>query len=189
MGWGIKYSINTKSSHVCIFCDWQDPRNNRLFQWNDVKLSMGLIQLAFPLSSEPALGPYKLMVEKSFMEIAQHPFDVEEYGKKDEAYLWILSRIGYLIVFLSISLYECFHKWNRRDIYGSSTAFLEWTCDHKRDSSCVEQGSWISEYWLSTMFLKSTSFKICKLNSQDSPASTWNYARQLLAHWVIVSTE
>ncbi|KAM3848321.1 alpha-2-macroglobulin-like [Vipera latastei] len=57
----------------------QDPRKNRLFQWNDVKLNMGLSQLSFPLSSEPALGTYKLVVEKSSRKIAEHLFDVEEY--------------------------------------------------------------------------------------------------------------
>ncbi|XP_026545497.1 alpha-2-macroglobulin-like [Notechis scutatus] len=57
----------------------QDPKKNRLFQWNDVKLSMGLTQLSFPLSSEPALGTYKLVVEKSSRKIAEHTFYVEEY--------------------------------------------------------------------------------------------------------------
>ncbi|KAG8127376.1 hypothetical protein E2320_014328, partial [Naja naja] len=56
-----------------------DPKKNRLFQWNDVKLSMGLTQLSFPLSSEPALGTYKLVVEKSSRKIAEHTFYVEEY--------------------------------------------------------------------------------------------------------------
>ncbi|XP_058025716.1 alpha-2-macroglobulin-like [Ahaetulla prasina] len=57
----------------------QNPRKNRLFQWNDVKLSMGLIQLSFPLSSEPALGTYKLVVEQSSRKITEHTFYVEEY--------------------------------------------------------------------------------------------------------------
>ncbi|KAK9405414.1 alpha-2-macroglobulin-like [Crotalus adamanteus] len=57
----------------------QDPRKNRLFQWNDVKLNMGLTQLSFPLSSEPALGTYKLVIEKSSRKIAGHTFHVEEY--------------------------------------------------------------------------------------------------------------
>ncbi|KAL7986542.1 hypothetical protein Chor_011708, partial [Crotalus horridus] len=56
-----------------------DPRKNRLFQWNDVKLNMGLTQLSFPLSSEPALGTYKLVIEKSSRKIAGHTFHVEEY--------------------------------------------------------------------------------------------------------------
>uniref|UniRef100_A0A8C5WW96 Macroglobulin domain-containing protein n=1 Tax=Laticauda laticaudata TaxID=8630 RepID=A0A8C5WW96_LATLA len=42
-------------------------------------LSMGLTQLSFPLSSEPALGTYKLVVEKSSRKIAEHTFYVEEY--------------------------------------------------------------------------------------------------------------
>ncbi|XP_032065553.1 alpha-2-macroglobulin-like [Thamnophis elegans] len=67
--------INKKIPLIYI----QDPRNNRVFQWNDVQLSMGLTQLAFPLSSEPALGTYKLMVEKSSTDITRHPFSVEEY--------------------------------------------------------------------------------------------------------------
>ncbi|XP_070792387.1 alpha-2-macroglobulin-like [Pituophis catenifer annectens] len=57
----------------------EDSKKNRLFQWNDVKLSMGLTQLSFPLSSEPALGTYKLVVEKSSGNSDEHTFHVEEY--------------------------------------------------------------------------------------------------------------
>ncbi|KAM6472166.1 alpha-2-macroglobulin-like [Liasis olivaceus] len=57
----------------------QDPRRNRLFQWNNVDLNVGLTQLSFPLSSEPTLGTYKLVVEKSSGSTIEHKFDVEEY--------------------------------------------------------------------------------------------------------------
>ncbi|XP_070593069.1 alpha-2-macroglobulin-like [Erythrolamprus reginae] len=57
----------------------EDPKRNRLFQWNDVKLNVGFIQLSFPLSSEPALGTYILVIEKPFSDIVLRTFDVQEY--------------------------------------------------------------------------------------------------------------
>ncbi|XP_026577188.1 alpha-2-macroglobulin-like [Pseudonaja textilis] len=57
----------------------QDPKRNRLFQWRDVDLKGGLVQLEFPLASEPALGTYKVVVQKDSESNVQHSFTVEEY--------------------------------------------------------------------------------------------------------------
>ncbi|XP_063152035.1 alpha-2-macroglobulin-like [Candoia aspera] len=57
----------------------QDPKRNRLFQWNNFDLEKGITQLSFPLSSEPALGTYKLVVEESSENIIERKFDVDEY--------------------------------------------------------------------------------------------------------------
>ncbi|XP_026544384.1 pregnancy zone protein-like [Notechis scutatus] len=58
----------------------QDPKRNRLFQWTDVDLNGGLVQLEFPLASEPALGAYKVVVvQKDSGRKIQHSFTVGEY--------------------------------------------------------------------------------------------------------------
>ncbi|XP_059538152.1 alpha-2-macroglobulin-like [Myotis daubentonii] len=57
----------------------EDPKGNRIAQWQKVKLESGLKQLAFPLSSEPFLGSYKVLVQKESGETAEHPFTVEEF--------------------------------------------------------------------------------------------------------------
>ncbi|XP_013928541.1 PREDICTED: alpha-2-macroglobulin-like [Thamnophis sirtalis] len=57
----------------------EDPKRNRLFQWKDVELKGGLVQLEFPLSSEPALGSYKVVVLKDDERNIHHPFTVDEY--------------------------------------------------------------------------------------------------------------
>uniref|UniRef100_A0A667G6I7 Pregnancy zone protein n=1 Tax=Lynx canadensis TaxID=61383 RepID=A0A667G6I7_LYNCA len=45
-----------------------NPKRNRIFQWQNVRLQGGLIQLSFPLSVEPTLGG-----------TLQHSFEVKEY--------------------------------------------------------------------------------------------------------------
>ncbi|XP_036154925.1 alpha-2-macroglobulin-like [Myotis myotis] len=57
----------------------EDPKGNRIAQWQKVKLESGLKQLAFPLSSEPFLGSYKVLVKKESGETAEHPFTVQEF--------------------------------------------------------------------------------------------------------------
>ena len=42
---------------------------------------MGLNQLSFPLSVEPALGLYKVIVQKVSGKKIEHSFEVDEYGK------------------------------------------------------------------------------------------------------------
>lgn len=57
----------------------QDPKGNRIMQWQNLKLEQGLTQLSFPLSSEPLLGSYSVMVNKESGGRIQHSFTVEEF--------------------------------------------------------------------------------------------------------------
>ncbi|KAM6471816.1 alpha-2-macroglobulin-like isoform 2-T2 [Liasis olivaceus] len=57
----------------------QDPKNNRVFQWRDVEIPMGITQLSYPLSSDPPLGTYQVVVEKDSKKVAEYSFDVDEY--------------------------------------------------------------------------------------------------------------
>lgn len=49
-------------------------------QWRDVTTETGLKQLSFSLSSEPILGPYKIVVQKQSGDKKEHSFSVEEFG-------------------------------------------------------------------------------------------------------------
>nr|XP_034367733.1 pregnancy zone protein-like [Arvicanthis niloticus] len=57
----------------------QNPKRNRIFQWQNVHLPGGLQQLSLPLSIEPALGTYKVVVEKDSGKKIEHSFEVKEY--------------------------------------------------------------------------------------------------------------
>ncbi|XP_008057624.1 alpha-2-macroglobulin [Carlito syrichta] len=57
----------------------QDPKGNRITQWQSLKLESGLKQLSFPLSSEPFQGSYKVVVQKESGRRTEHPFTVEEF--------------------------------------------------------------------------------------------------------------
>ncbi|XP_023372853.1 alpha-2-macroglobulin isoform X2 [Otolemur garnettii] len=57
----------------------QDPKGNRIAQWQSLKLENGLQQLSFPLSSEPLQGSYKVVVQKESGGNVEHPFTVEEF--------------------------------------------------------------------------------------------------------------
>ncbi|XP_004281205.1 alpha-2-macroglobulin isoform X1 [Orcinus orca] len=57
----------------------EDPKGNRIMQWQNLKVESGLKQLTFPLSSEPFQGSYKVVVQKESGEMAEHPFTVEEF--------------------------------------------------------------------------------------------------------------
>uniref|UniRef100_A0A8C0AEU8 Alpha-2-macroglobulin n=1 Tax=Bos mutus grunniens TaxID=30521 RepID=A0A8C0AEU8_BOSMU len=56
-----------------------NPKRNRIFQWPSFKLQGGLSQLSFPLSVEPALGPYKVVLLKEPGKRIEHSFEVDEY--------------------------------------------------------------------------------------------------------------
>uniref|UniRef100_A0A8C4VEX1 Alpha-2-macroglobulin n=1 Tax=Gopherus evgoodei TaxID=1825980 RepID=A0A8C4VEX1_9SAUR len=56
-----------------------DPQKNRVYQWREVELNVGLTQLSFPLTSEPIQGTYNVVVQKESGTKLQHPFTVEEY--------------------------------------------------------------------------------------------------------------
>ncbi|CAI5768766.1 alpha-2-macroglobulin-like isoform X1 [Podarcis lilfordi] len=57
----------------------QDPKRNRLLQWTNVEQTMGLVQLSFPLSSEPPQGTYKVVVQKASGNKVERLFEVKEY--------------------------------------------------------------------------------------------------------------
>ncbi|NWR52598.1 A2MG protein, partial [Regulus satrapa] len=56
-----------------------DPKKNRLYQWTNVELEMGFIQLFFNLTSEPIQGTYTVVAQKAAGKTVQHSFSVEEY--------------------------------------------------------------------------------------------------------------
>ncbi|NXB41218.1 A2MG protein, partial [Eulacestoma nigropectus] len=56
-----------------------DPKKNRLYQWTNVDLEMGFIQLFFNLTSEPIQGTYTVVAQKASGKTIQHSFSVEEY--------------------------------------------------------------------------------------------------------------
>ncbi|XP_040450917.1 ovostatin-like [Falco naumanni] len=57
----------------------QDPRGNRIFQWQNVTSEMNIIQIEFPLTEEPVLGSYKIIITKKSGDKTNHSFLVEEY--------------------------------------------------------------------------------------------------------------
>ncbi|XP_009681138.1 alpha-2-macroglobulin isoform X1 [Struthio camelus] len=69
------HPLNEKFPFVYV----QDPQKNRVYQWQGVELETGLIQLAFPLTSDPIHGSYKIVAQKSLMSRVEHSFSVEEY--------------------------------------------------------------------------------------------------------------
>uniref|UniRef100_A0A8V0ZKN1 Ovostatin n=1 Tax=Gallus gallus TaxID=9031 RepID=A0A8V0ZKN1_CHICK len=56
-----------------------DPQNNRIFQWQNVTSEINIVQIEFPLTEEPILGNYKIIVTKKSGERTSHSFLVEEY--------------------------------------------------------------------------------------------------------------
>ncbi|XP_044929360.1 alpha-2-macroglobulin [Mustela putorius furo] len=57
----------------------QDPKGNRIAQWQKLLLKNGLKQLSFPLSSEPFQGSYEVVVQKESGGVTTHAFTVEEF--------------------------------------------------------------------------------------------------------------
>ncbi|NP_002855.2 pregnancy zone protein precursor [Homo sapiens] len=57
----------------------ENPRRNRIAQWQSLKLEAGINQLSFPLSSEPIQGSYRVVVQTESGGRIQHPFTVEEF--------------------------------------------------------------------------------------------------------------
>nr|XP_009936178.1 PREDICTED: alpha-2-macroglobulin-like protein 1 [Opisthocomus hoazin] len=54
----------------------QDPENNRIAEWLDVKSRHGIVDLSFPLASEAHLGDYTISVQQ---DMAKKTFTVAEY--------------------------------------------------------------------------------------------------------------
>ncbi|NWQ66210.1 OVOS protein, partial [Neopipo cinnamomea] len=69
----------TVSNHLYSFFI-QDPRGNRIFQWQNVASEMNIIQKEFLLTEEPILGNYKIIVAKKSGDRTNHSFLVEEYA-------------------------------------------------------------------------------------------------------------
>ncbi|XP_051011255.1 alpha-2-macroglobulin-like [Acomys russatus] len=57
----------------------QDPKGNRIAQWQSFQLESGLKQMSFPLSSEPPEGSYKVVIRTESGRTIEHPFSVEEF--------------------------------------------------------------------------------------------------------------
>ncbi|NXH29307.1 A2MG protein, partial [Myiagra hebetior] len=69
---------------VCLDEDFRpvnemDPKKNCLYQWTNVELEMGFVQLFFNLTSEPIQGTYRVVAQKASGKTIQHSFSVEEY--------------------------------------------------------------------------------------------------------------
>ncbi|XP_006914785.1 pregnancy zone protein [Pteropus alecto] len=75
----------------------ENPKRNRIFQWQQFRLQEGLSQLSFPLSVEPSLGLYKVKLEKESGEKIEHSFEVNEYVlPKFEVQVKMPKIIGFL---------------------------------------------------------------------------------------------
>nr|XP_044612248.1 pregnancy zone protein-like isoform X1 [Equus asinus] len=75
----------------------ENPKRNRIFQWQSLKLQGGLSQLSLPLSAEPALGPYKVVLQKESGRKIEHSFEVIEYVlPKFEVQVKMPKTIGFL---------------------------------------------------------------------------------------------
>lgn len=57
----------------------EDPKKNRIFQRQNLVLQQGLSQLSFPLSEEPILGSYKIILQKLSGKNIERSFQVDEY--------------------------------------------------------------------------------------------------------------
>lgn len=71
-----QWQVTILPSNFCV----QDPDNNRIAQWVDVKPFHGILDLHFPLASEAPLGTYTIKIGQEELE-KEKKFTVEEYGK------------------------------------------------------------------------------------------------------------
>ncbi|NWH63127.1 OVOS protein, partial [Geococcyx californianus] len=69
----------TVSFGTFLSATFQDPNQNKIFQWLDVASKHGVVQLSIRLISEPILGSYHISVEKKSGEKEHQFFTVEEY--------------------------------------------------------------------------------------------------------------
>ncbi|XP_006164926.1 pregnancy zone protein isoform X2 [Tupaia chinensis] len=75
----------------------EDPKRNRIFQWRNHELQSGLSQLSFPLSMEPSLGSYKIILQQKSGKREEHSFEVKEYVlPKFEVQVKAPKTIGFL---------------------------------------------------------------------------------------------
>ncbi|XP_028616882.1 murinoglobulin-1-like isoform X2 [Grammomys surdaster] len=57
----------------------EDPKMNRIMQWQDIKTENGFKQMSFSLASEPIQGSYKIVMHKQSGVKEKHSFTVMEY--------------------------------------------------------------------------------------------------------------
>ncbi|XP_030043081.1 alpha-2-macroglobulin-like protein 1 isoform X2 [Microcaecilia unicolor] len=69
-----KNFIASNTEHPLV--ELQDPKQNRIGQWTNVTPRQGIVDLSFPLSSEPTFGRYTISLKEAG---ATQTFDVEEY--------------------------------------------------------------------------------------------------------------
>ncbi|XP_055973381.1 pregnancy zone protein-like [Sorex fumeus] len=75
----------------------EDPKKNRVFQRQNLTLQRGLTELSFPLSEEPILGSYKVILQKASGKKTEHSFEVDEYVlPKFEVQVKMPKIIGFL---------------------------------------------------------------------------------------------
>ncbi|XP_069057673.1 alpha-2-macroglobulin-like protein 1 [Pleurodeles waltl] len=103
----------------------QDPNSNRIGQWLEVVPKQGIVDLSFPLSSEPPQGTYVIKVGNDF----QHTFTVEEYVlPKFEVQLELPKVVTILDEHLKMTLcgrlllHGHFHHHSLSSIAGSSSS-------------------------------------------------------------------
>ncbi|XP_019345829.1 ovostatin [Alligator mississippiensis] len=57
----------------------KDPRGNHIFQWLETTSTKSIVQLSFPLTQEPILGSYSIVVTRESGQDVYHSFNVDEY--------------------------------------------------------------------------------------------------------------
>nr|XP_034368490.1 murinoglobulin-1-like [Arvicanthis niloticus] len=57
----------------------EDPKTNRILQWQDIKTENGLKQMSFSLAAEPIQGLYKIVMHKQSGQKEEHSFTVMEF--------------------------------------------------------------------------------------------------------------
>uniref|UniRef100_A0A452R401 Alpha-2-macroglobulin n=1 Tax=Ursus americanus TaxID=9643 RepID=A0A452R401_URSAM len=82
----------------------QDPKGNRITQWQKLKLENGLKQLSFALSSEPFQGSYKVVVRKESGGITEHAFTVEEFGTDYKKEIILPKKLFFFFFFPEVEL-------------------------------------------------------------------------------------
>lgn len=84
-GFGYRKTLVTTSFH---FLQLQDPHQNRIGQWLDVRPKQGMADLSFPLASEVSVGTYTINVANPKVS---GTFQVEEHGKmqyREQGTVW-----------------------------------------------------------------------------------------------------
>ncbi|NXO02976.1 OVOS protein, partial [Rhinopomastus cyanomelas] len=75
----VALDFNFKAVQEVTIFFLQDPQGNRIFQWQNVTSEMNIIQIEFPLTEEPILGNYKIIISKKSGDKIYHSFLVDEY--------------------------------------------------------------------------------------------------------------